>query len=123
MKICLNMSFPYLLRTVNFVAFIIIALAEEVAWQIYSPPWDVFTGLNSSVLMYTLLITWSVLFIGTSSEPIHWTVDSESPMRQSPSARVTVQVSENNSPAVGISYGGIVTVGGGTKGRNSSHYS
>ena len=97
--------------------------AVEVTWQIYSPPWDVLTGLNSSVLMYTLFITWSVLFIGTPSEPIHCTVDSESPMRWSPSARVTVQVSENNFPTVGVSCGEIVTVGGGTKGRNSSHHS
>ena len=106
----------------NFVSSITVP-AVEVAWQIYSPPCDVLTGLNSRVLMYTLFITWSVLFIGTPSEPIHWIVDSESPIRWSPSARVTVQVSENNSPAVGISYGEIVTVGGGTKERNSSHYS
>ena len=43
------------LRTVNNVAFIIVP-AEEVAWQVYSPPWDVITGLNSSVLMYILVV-------------------------------------------------------------------
>ena len=88
----------YSLCTVNIVAFILILPAEEVAWQVYSPPWDVLTGLNSSVLIYALVITWSVLLTGTLSRPIHCTA----PVSESPSARVTVQVREKDSPAVGI---------------------
>ena len=94
---------PYIhsLCTVNIVAFIIILPAEEVAWQVYSPPWDVLTELNSSVLIYALVITWSVLLTGTPSGSIHCIAGS--PINESPSARMTVQVREKDAPAVGIS--------------------
>ena len=46
---------------------------------------------------------------------IHWTAGS--PISESPSARVTVQVSEKGSPAIGISGGEILTVVGGSEGQ------
>ena len=95
----------------------IIVPAVEVAWQVYSPPWDVRTGVNSSVLikvpMESLVITcWTSL---TPLGTVHCT--AESPNNESPFARVTVQVSEKGSPAVGISGGEILTVGGGSEGQ------
>ena len=95
----------------------IIVPAVEVAWQVYSPPWDVRTGVNSSVLikvpMGSLVITcWMSL---TPLGMIHNTVGS--PISESPSVRVTVQVSEKGSPADGISGGEILTVGGGSEGQ------
>ena len=54
-----------------------------------------------------------LLVTGTPSGPIHCTVGS--PISESPSARVTVQVREKDSPKIGISVSEIVTVGGGSE--------
>jgi len=40
----------YLLCTVSILTSIIVPV-EKVAWQVYCPPWDVCTGVNSNVLM------------------------------------------------------------------------
>ena len=85
----------------------------------YCPPWDVCTGVNSSVLTYvtvesSVITCWMSLLILTPSGPIHCTVGS--PISESPSARVTVQVREKDSPAIDISGGEIMTVRGGSEG-------
>ena len=55
----------------------------------------------------------SLLIILTPSGPIHCT--DGSPISESPSARVAVQVRGKDSPAIAISGGVIVTVGGGSE--------
>ena len=90
--------------------------AVVVAVQVYGPPWDVRTGVNCSALVrvevYTSLLTTAILLsILISTGASHCTVRSS--VSGPPSSRVTEQVREKDSPAVGVPVEEIVTLGRG----------
>ena len=90
--------------------------AVVVALQVYGPPWDVRTGVNCSALVrvevYTSLMTTAILLsILISTGASHCTVRSS--VSGSSSSRVTEQVREKVSPAVGVPVEEIVTLGRG----------
>ena len=89
-----------------------------VALQVYCPPWDVRTGVNCSALVRdkvdTSLTTAMLVSILISTGASHCTVRSS--VSGPPSSRVTEQVREKDSPAVGVPPGGeILTLGGGAE--------
>ena len=93
-----------------------------VALQVYFPPCDVRTVVNLSVLVRvtveSLVITLMSLSILISTGASQCT--SRSSVSEPPSARVTEQVREKDSPAVGVPPGGeIVAMGGGAIGNRN----
>ena len=90
--------------------------AVVVALQVYCPPWDVRTGVNCSALVRVPMESpgniWIPLSVLISTGASHCTIKSS--VSKPPSSRVTEQVREKGSPAVGVpSGGGILTMGGG----------
>ena len=84
----------------------------------YCPPWDVRRGVNFSSLVRvpveSAVITRMLLSILISTGASHCTIRSS--VSEPPSSRVTEQVREKGSPAVGVPTGGeILTVGGGAE--------
>ena len=87
----------------------------------YCPPWDVRTRVKLSMLLWatvetSLLITSISLSILVSTGASHCTIRSS--VSEPPSARVTEQVREKGSPAVGVPVEEIVTLGRGAEARN-----
>ena len=90
--------------------------AVVVALQVYGPPCDVRTGVYCSALVrvevFTSLMTTAILLsILISTGASHCTVRSS--VSEPPSSRVTEQVREKVSPAVGVPVEEIVTLGRG----------
>ena len=86
-----------------------------VALQVYCPPWDVRTDINCSTLVWapveSPVTTWISLSMLISTGATHCTVRSS--VSEPPSSRVTEQVREKDSPAVGVPPSGeILTLGG-----------
>ena len=107
----------FLLCTVS-VAVAISVPVVVLALQVYCPPWDVRTGVNFSALVWVPVespaTTWITLSILISIGASHCTVRSS--VSGPPSFRVTEQVRERVSPAVGVPPGGeISTLGGGAE--------
>ena len=90
--------------------------AVVVVVQVYGPPWDVRTGVNCSALVRvevdtSLMTTAILLSILISTGASHCTVR---PSVSGPlSSRVTEQVREKVSPAVGVPVEEIVVLGRG----------
>ena len=89
-----------------------------LAVQVYCPPWDVRTGVNRSTLVWvpveSPVIIWMSLSILISTGASHCTIRSS--VSGPSSSRVTEQVREKVSPAVGVPPGGeISTLGGGAE--------
>ena len=92
--------------------------AVVVALQVYGPPWDVRTGVYCSVLVrvlvdMSLMTTAMLLSILISTGASHCTVRSS--VSEPSSSRVTEQVREKVSPAVGVPVEEIVTLGRGAE--------
>ena len=92
--------------------------AVVVALQVYGPPWDVRTGVNCIVLVRvpvdtSLLTTAMFMSILVSTGASHCTIKSS--VSKPPSSRVTEQVREKDSPAVGAPVEEIVTPGRGAE--------
>ena len=83
----------------------------------YGPPWDVRTGVNCIVLVRVpvdmSLTTAMFLSILVSTGAFHCIVRSS--VSKPPSSRVTEQVREKDSPAVGVPVEEIVTLGRGAE--------
>ena len=83
----------------------------------YGPPWDVRTGVNCNVLVLVSvdvsLTTAMFLSILVSTGAFHCTIRSS--VSTPPSSRVTEQVREKDSPAVGAPVEEIVTPGRGAE--------
>ena len=89
-----------------------------VALQVYCPLWDVRTGVNCNALVRvpveSSVTTWISLSILISTGASHCTIKSS--VSEPPSSRVTEQVREKGSPAVGFPpCGEILTMGGGAE--------
>ena len=86
--------------------------AVVVALQVYCPPWDVRTGVNCSALVWAIVET-SLVTTAISTGASHCIVRSS--VSEPPSSRVTEQVREKGSPAVGVPVEEIVTLGRGAE--------
>ena len=91
--------------------------AVVVALQVYGPPWDVRTGVKCIVLVRvsvdTSLTTAMLVSILISTGASHCTIRSS--VSGPSSSRVTEQVREKVSPAVGVPVEEIVTLGRGAE--------